>query len=280
MAEAKEISGLDCNASAIDWARQVLEVRFSEVLDLRVAAQDFSEVETVHDMRVAIRRLRGALRDFLPLLKKRFLRNVRKDLKQFADALGAVRDEDVAIIALKKMLTGIGNEQIKEGVENFLARRNALREQNRVNLTEILTSKTSQRLERDFLKSLERSIKNSPLTFNQAGRSAVSQSLDHFLELGVSLYNPFNAPDLHELRIAAKRLRYALELFTACWGASIKIFADEIAAMQSALGEVHDCDVWIDGLSDLLLGDSGATTESEYQTAIWLLSEFTKRRTK
>ena len=47
-----------------------------------------------------------------------------------------------------------------------------------------------------------------------------------------------------EMRIAAKRLRYAIELFTVCWGARIAPFAEEIAEMQSFLGEVHDANGW------------------------------------
>jgi CHAD domain-containing protein len=84
------------------------------------------------------------------------------------------------------------------------------------------------------------------------------------------------------MRIAAKRLRYAIELFVACWGAKIASFADEIAEMQSFLGEVHDCDIWIEGFGKNLRRGQGnvMTNGSDYQTAAWLLSEFVKKRTK
>ena len=84
------------------------------------------------------------------------------------------------------------------------------------------------------------------------------------------------------MRIAAKRLRYAIELFVVCWGARITPFADEIAEMQSFLGEVHDCDIWIESLGKRLQrGQKSVTTNgSDYQTVGWLLSEFVKKRTK
>ncbi len=84
------------------------------------------------------------------------------------------------------------------------------------------------------------------------------------------------------MRIAAKRLRYAIELFVVCWGARIKPFADEIAEMQSFLGEVHDCDIWIESFGKHLgRGQENVTTNgSDYQTGTWLLSEFVKKRTK
>ena len=50
--------------------------------------------------------------------------------------------------------------------------------------------------------------------------------------------------------------------------------------MQSFLGEVHDTDIWIEGLGERLRGSDGKTAESEYQTAVRLLSEFVKKRTK
>lgn len=280
MAEAKEITGLDCNASATDWANKVLQIRFAEVAELNNAAEDFTTIESVHDMRVAIRRLRSALRDFLSLLKKRQLKNIRRNLKNLADALGAVRDADVAIIALKKLHAEIVDEQVKQGIENLLAKRIDLRERNRLILRETLANNRLAALQSDFEKAIERATKNSLQTFNQAGKLAVGESFNQFLEMGHSLYDPFEIESLHNLRIAAKRLRYALELFTACWGASLKPFAAEIAEMQAALGEVHDCDVWIEETGDLLRRESGDINSNELRAAIWLLSEFVKRRTR
>ncbi len=60
MAKAKEIAGLDCAADALNWAAEVLRVRFDEVVGLRGAALDFSDIEGVHAMRVATKRLRSA----------------------------------------------------------------------------------------------------------------------------------------------------------------------------------------------------------------------------
>ena len=53
MAKAKEITGLDCAADALLWAAEVLRASFGEVLTLRSAALDFTDIEGVHAMRVA-----------------------------------------------------------------------------------------------------------------------------------------------------------------------------------------------------------------------------------
>ena len=289
MAKAKEITGIDCAADALEWAGKVLRVRFDEVIELRAAALDFSDIEGVHQMRVATRRLRSALHDFLPLVKKRPLRRVRKNLKEIADALGAVRDQDVAILALEQLQSAAEIdqtiEQIKEGIEKLLEERRRLRERAQMNLIQTLDAGGLAKLQADFTAALDKAVRKNKRTrvvsFNEAGRDAVAASLRELCDLGESVYEPFNIEKLHEMRIAAKRLRYAVELFTACWGASIAPFAVEIAQMQSFLGEVHDCDVWLENLGvRMRRRQNGVANGSERQGAVWLLSEFIKNRTK
>lgn len=57
---------------------------------------------------------------------------------------------------------------------------------------------------------------------------------------------------LHELRIAAKRLRYTLEMFRDVFGEVGGIQIERVKAIQEALGELHDCDVRIELIEDEL----------------------------
>jgi CHAD domain-containing protein len=283
MAKAKEITGLDCSADALEWAATVLRVRFEEIVELHEAALDFSDIEGVHAMRVATRRLRSALRDFLPLMDKRPLKGIRKSLKQVADALGAVRDQDVAIEALEQFHTEAEGEPIKAGIRNLLDERNQTRESARSRLIEAISLENIAELQKNFAEAIEKSVRkrkqNKFVSFNEAGRKVVIASLEELCDLGTSLYEPFNIEALHEMRIAAKRLRYAIELFTACWGEKIAPFAVEIAKMQSFLGDVHDYDIWIEALGTRLLNQKKAVSGS-YQADVWLLSEFVKKRSR
>lgn len=287
MAKAKEITGLDCAADAEVWAAEVLRVRFEEVIGLRGAALDFSDIKGVHDMRVATRRLRGALRDFMPFMKTRPSKSVRRNLKKIADALGSVRDQDVAIVALETLETEAEIDVIKQGIEKLLNERRALRDVARLDLTEAIAVSRVNDLQERFTAAMEKSAaaRNKPkraVSFSEAGRRAVTKALTEMLDLGTSLYEPFKTEELHEMRIAAKRLRYAIELFTACWGEKISPFAEEIAQMQAFLGEVHDCDIWIESLGQGLrrMEAKESDNESDYQTAAWLLSEIYKKRTR
>lgn len=65
--------------------------------------------------------------------------------------------------------------------------------------------------------------------------------------------NPFATVDLHNLRIAAKRLRYTLELFAGVFGDDGKIQIDRVKAVQESLGNLHDLDVRIGLISDELV---------------------------
>ena len=73
MAKARKIKGIDCTGTAGAGIKLVLEGRFREMSKLREGALNWNDPEGVHSMRVASRRLRSALRDFTPYLRKRGL---------------------------------------------------------------------------------------------------------------------------------------------------------------------------------------------------------------
>ena len=267
MAKAKEIIGLDCATDALQLAAKVLRVRFEEIVSLRGEALNSEDIEGVHAMRVATRRLRSALRDFAPLLKKRPLKKLKRDLKRIADALGLARDQDVAIVALEKLQKEVETAPVKAGVGKLIEERRSVRERAQSDLMETLAVSAIEDLEKRFATAIDEATSRKKsarvVSFNEAGRDAIAASLRDFCDLSASLYEPFNIEDLHELRIAAKRLRYAIELFTVCWGKAIAPFAVEIAEMQSFLGEVHDTDVWIESLGERLRGSDGKAADNE-----------------
>ena len=86
MSKASEIVGLDCEASAAEGIRLLLHTRLEEMCVLRDGALDWSDIEGVHDMRVGSRRLRSALRDFKPFLKRRKHRRAGDAIKRIADS--------------------------------------------------------------------------------------------------------------------------------------------------------------------------------------------------
>jgi CHAD domain-containing protein len=101
MARARKVPDLDCDGPFARAAARVVEVRGAEVFAHAPGIFDVSEIEHVHDMRVATRRLRAAMEIFAPCFPPKRHRAVLKQVKALADALGERRDRDVAIGSLE-----------------------------------------------------------------------------------------------------------------------------------------------------------------------------------
>jgi CHAD domain-containing protein len=81
-------------------AARVVEIRSQELMAHSDGVLDTAEIEGVHDMRVATRRLRAALEVFAPCFPRAEHKRVLKEVKAIADALGERRDRDVAVLSL------------------------------------------------------------------------------------------------------------------------------------------------------------------------------------
>ena len=286
MAKPKEIPGLDCGAEAAAGARLVLLARFEEMCEYRAAALEGTDIEGVHDMRVASRRLRSALRDFTPLLRKgKRMEAARASIRRLADALGAVRDEDVAIDALEKLHEQAPDEA-RAGLAEYTAERRERRERARVELFAALDERAvgeaRQLLARAAVGKGGRTKKDAETKrgedFGAALGGVAARLWRELSELSPSLYRPHKARRLHDMRIAAKRLRYALELLHGCErGGEPKALASEVADMQGELGDLHDCDVWAEDLGAQLRAGDGLSGERR-RAAVWLLGHFAEKR--
>jgi len=288
MAKAKRIR-IKCNAPASAGIKLVLLTRFEELLSWREAALDWTDPEGVHSMRVASRRLRSALRDFMPYVRKRRLAPVLKQLRQLAATLGEVRDDDVAIHGLEeiqKQAPRASAGALKELIEA----RKTVREEARKQLEAIVTNEDLQTLQTDFVARVEeatvasdrkgKQTDDSELTFADMSRAIILARLKEFEKLSNALFKPLDGNALHEMRIAVKRLRYALELFQPCWPRSLATHAKRAARIQTALGDIHDCDVWIASVGKQIVRARKQNEHERIKGLVALLSYFTKLRTK
>jgi CHAD domain-containing protein len=97
---------IDCEGSFSQAAARVVRVRSKEVFAHSEGVLDLGEVERVHAMRVATRRLRAALEVFEPCFPHKRHRKALKKVKALADALGERRDADIEIAMLEDLLDG------------------------------------------------------------------------------------------------------------------------------------------------------------------------------
>ncbi len=91
----------------------------------------------------------------------------------------------------------------------------------------------------------------------QNARSIARTRLDEIYNWAADVDAPYEVRGLHNLRIAAKRLRYTLEIFEDVLPPTSQAFANELAQMQDELGALHDADVMI-ALLRLCLGSEDA----------------------
>jgi CHAD domain-containing protein len=105
MAKAKDIKTTPWAPYARAGAR-VVRVRTRELFDHAEGVLDTEDIERVHDMRVASRRLRAVLEIFEPCFPSADYKSVLRDVKRLADALGERRDPDVHIAAMAAFAAG------------------------------------------------------------------------------------------------------------------------------------------------------------------------------
>src|SRR3954447_16130301 len=108
MAKARPIEGLKAEEPYAAAAAKVVAVRAREVADHSRDVLDTGDIERVHDMRVATRRLRAALEVFETCFPKKRFRETLREVKALPAALGERRDRDVTIAALDGYATAMG----------------------------------------------------------------------------------------------------------------------------------------------------------------------------
>jgi CHAD domain-containing protein len=103
MAKARDIPELGEARSFREAAGLAVQVRAEEVFEHAAGVLDVTDIERVHAMRVATRRLRAVMEIFAPAFPRKPHRAVLKEVKALADALGERRDRDVAIASMTKI---------------------------------------------------------------------------------------------------------------------------------------------------------------------------------
>jgi CHAD domain-containing protein len=177
-------------------------------------------------------------------------------------------------------------EDVSTALKQFIDTRKELREEARSELKSILDKAQLEPLQSDFVAAVDgatatRRAQSAPeITYLKMSRAVILDRLKELEKLSTDLFKPFEVETLHEMRIAAKRLRYAVELFQACWGRSIATYAKRAARVQTTMGDLHDCDVWIESFGKVINKARKQKQDDQVAAYVWLLSYFVKLRTK
>jgi CHAD domain-containing protein len=153
VARAREVE-LDCEASFALAAKRVVKVRAKEVFKQADGVLDLDEIEHVHDMRVATRRLRAALEIFEPCFPPKRHRKALKRVKALADALGERRDLDVEIELLEDLAEAVAGED-REALETLIEELRTRQRRANEDLTPFVAAKRLKKLRRRLRKLIK-----------------------------------------------------------------------------------------------------------------------------
>ncbi|MDP2966628.1 MAG: CHAD domain-containing protein [Pelolinea sp.] len=238
------------NLSILDYcARSMLP----QIACLRKTAQNAlrrKNTEDIHDLRVASRRIRTCLSLFADYLPSRKSKPWVRDIKAITQSYGRVRDLDVQIDLLNELYKTTQDKSLLAGIRRVKLRLRQKREnqesETRTLTAAILESPTLLEMQAwaESIIATPNSRTEKTIKLFQTAYSQIQSRLDEFLFYEVFIFDPERINELHQMRIAAKHLRYTLEIFSELYSGKIDFALDIARKTQQILGEIHDADVW------------------------------------
>jgi CHAD domain-containing protein len=244
MADGKWIPELTADTPLSEAARRALKVRLHVVRDhLPLAVeQGDRDPEHVHQLRVATRRAGAALRIFGDCLAGKALQRAKKLLRRLRRAAGEARDWDVFLADA----LGRGNETPaaqRPGLHYLFGYAAGQRAVAQAHLTEVGAEEG-----RGFDAFVGETLDNirppdkQEETLGALARTQLAQLLDELEQKAAGDLSDY--AHLHQVRIAGKRLRYAMELFAGCFDESFKEeLYPRVEDVQERLGRANDSHV-------------------------------------
>jgi triphosphatase len=245
-------------SSVADVAYAVLRKDAAAMLGNEPGTRLGEDPEPLHQMRVATRRMRAALKLFESVLPATAVR-LNEELGWLAGVLGAVRDLDIQLERIDgwtENLGGVHRQALDELGDLLVSHHAAARRA----LLETLDSRRYERLVSSLTSMLDRG--------HSRRRPPPSSALDTLPNLIAARHHDVVkavrrahrsgvAEDFHRLRIRCKRLRYAIEFTGDLYGSDVKRYAKHVAGLQDALGLIQDAETAANRLQGIALGPEG-----------------------
>ncbi|MBL0921261.1 MAG: CHAD domain-containing protein [Phycisphaerales bacterium] len=285
-ATSKWVQGVTADAPLRDAAGAIVRARLDAVADRMGAARaDPANADAVHQLRVATRRAGAALEALGEAFHPRALRKTRRRLKGVRRAAGAARDIDVHHALLTRMRRKAPDEQ--KPVIDLLIRSLETRRGPAAKDVAAATGDAEARRLRKARKALLSfdGVDEDERTMLDAARGSLTRLAQEARAMGAGdLSDPER---LHELRIAGKRLRYAMEVFACCFPAELRErLYPRLEEAQEALGAVNDCqqmaarlEMALSGLENGTWGDGHGPPAAQVRAGLTaLLAHFRRQR--
>jgi CHAD domain-containing protein len=241
--EPPEVAPLKVQADspAREVIRSVLAESVAALLHHDPLVRTSGDPEAVHQARVATRKLRSNLRTFQPLLESEWADPLRSELGWLGMSLGAVRDSEVLLERLRERVESLPTPDTRSAGSLLHILDTEIEGLRKKLLTELGSTRYV-----DLLESLVAAA-HAPAVLAEADQPAAA--VLPLLATGPwrrlrsavrALSSDPSDPELHRIRILAKRARYAAEAVATVAGPMATAFARNAAKLQTVLGDHQD----------------------------------------
>lgn len=238
-------------------ARKSLLADFIKMLKHEAGSRTGEDIEDVHDMRVATRRMRSTFALLEAYFKPKAIAPYQAGLKKTARALGDVRDLDVMIAAMQAYQQSLPVER-KDDMQPVID----LLDRRRIAARKRLNAWLDKADYEKFLEKYSGFLTTPGVGANTNEDSAALQIryripvivFEHMADVRAydAVLPATEVETLHALRIEFKRLRYLVSMYSDVLGTQVKDFTESLKKIQDHLGDLNDASVAQDQLSDLL----------------------------
>ncbi len=241
--------------------RKVLGYHFAQMLLHEDGTRLGTDIEELHDMRVATRRMRAAFEIFETAFKPKIVRSLLRGLRATGRALGHVRDLDVFLEKADHYLETLPEEK-RASLTPLLEHWQQDLQTARQELVAFLDSSTYKDFKHRFLEFVTtpgagaRRLQDSPPEPRLVCEVAPVLIYQRLAEARAfdAIMLTASVEQFHMLRIEFKKLRYTLEYFREVLGSESREVIQEIKTLQDHLGDLNDAQVATEILRNFLAG--------------------------
>ncbi len=245
----------ECTIGMTAFGAKAIDEYLTTLHQQLLGASGEGPVEFIHQSRVYSRRLRAALTIFDGCFQKEHAKLWMRRVKAVTRSLGAARDLDVQILLLGEYMASkdeASKAELDVLLQELIGRRAAVQP----DVEEALVKFEDEGLIPGWHALLQsKALPLDERMWQEVRTAALGQVVvrrKELLAFSDCVADEKAVQRHHQMRIAAKWLRYTLETFAPAYDDGLKQYISRLKKLQDILGEMHDCDVWIEALLERL----------------------------
>jgi len=242
--------GIQPEDSLAEAGKKVWRYQLAEMLSHEEGTRSGEDIEALHDMRVATRRMRAAFDVFGEAFKPKALAPHLKGLRATGRTLGKVRDLDVLLDKAATYLQTLAPDE-QHGLDPLIESWQVQREAARLEMLDFLDGEVYTRFREMFSDFLDpQKVKHGSRTVGDLEPFRVKELAPVLIYQHLAAVRAYDSildtatlAQLHQLRIQFKRFRYTVEYFQEVLNPEGQKVIEDLKHIQDHLGDLNDANV-------------------------------------